>query len=98
MAKVTKKLQVTIPRDLAEQSRIQPGDDVQWTASADGLHLTSAKMQRTPLTIAARLALFDASTLRQEKPQLQTTMRIADRNDPGRGWTREDLYTRGRPR
>ena len=96
MAKVTKKLQVTIPRDLAEQCRIQPGDDVQWNASGEELRLTSTRMQRTTLTIEERLALFDASTLRRQKPQSVEPMRIADRRD-GRGWTRQDLYTRGRP-
>ena len=92
MAKVTSKLQVTLPKRLADQFGIRPGDEILWEAQPDAIRVT--KERPVPLTLSDRLRLFD-----------QTTQRAADRrrrhkgNTPrDRGWTRDELYTRGRPR
>jgi AbrB family looped-hinge helix DNA binding protein len=93
MAKITKKLPITIPKTLAERCTIGAGDEVELSATADGLRIRAAHGRSSSISISERLALFDASTRRQEKRQSGRTLRIADKSD--RGWKREDLYTRG---
>ena len=95
MAKVTSKLQVTVPVAMARRYRIRPGDDVLWVAAGDSLRLEPAPKAPVPEDIPARLRLFDAATRRQEQRQSQ------DRPPApasGRGWTREELYDRDRSR
>ena len=46
MAKVTNKLQVTVPKPLAVQLGMRPGDDVDWAISGHSLQVTSAKHRR----------------------------------------------------
>ena len=96
MTKVTKDLQVAIPTELAERYGIKPGDDVEWREGRDGLRLSHAGA-REVLPVAVRLDLFDRATLREESRSMRRAERIADGN-PGRGWTREQLYDRGRTR
>ncbi len=94
MSKVTSKLQVTIPKSLAQQCGIQSGDEIEWAAAADGIRLTPSTIKKASLTIETRLELFDAATLRQKKRQ-----RGRQRLESGdRGWVREALYNRGRSR
>ena len=93
MGRVTSKYQVSIPKALAERLRIEPGDDVAWRIAGDELRMTPAKNERV-LTTEQRLALFDAATRRQAarnkaRRRVRTTTR---------GWSREDLYDRGRTR
>lgn len=94
MAKVTSKLQVTIPRSLADVYGIEPGDDIEWSASGDAIRLTRAA-ERRDLDVKARLRLFDEATLRQREREKKA---VASRVGAGRGWTREELYERGRSR
>jgi hypothetical protein len=47
------------------------------------------------LSTAERLRLFRAATERQ---QAREKARPTERVDGGRGWTREELYTRAKPR
>ncbi|HUR83330.1 MAG TPA: AbrB/MazE/SpoVT family DNA-binding domain-containing protein [Thermoanaerobaculia bacterium] len=93
MGKVTSKYQVSIPRTLAEQLRIEPGDDLAWRILGDELRVVPAAKTRT-WTVEQRLALFDAATRRQ------ATRNRAGRESSSRdrGWTREELYERGRTR
>ena len=83
---------MSIPKALAEQLRIEPGDDVAWRIAGHELRVSPAKKERV-LTAEQRLALFDASTRRQ-------TSRNRGRRSasPNRGWSREDVYDRGRAR
>jgi AbrB family looped-hinge helix DNA binding protein len=39
MAKVTSKLQVTIPKVLADRHGIRPGDDIDWIDGGGVIHL-----------------------------------------------------------
>ena len=94
MAKVTKKLQVTIPKELADRCGIKPGDDVQFDESGDGLRVTPTQA-RTALTLEQRLELFDRATERQRQRQRS---RGTPPPSKDRGWTRADLYRRGRSR
>ena len=97
MAKVTSKLQVTIPKTIADQYGIVPGDEIEFQAAGDVIRIVPPRARTRPgrLTLEERLRLFDASTERIRR--LQSWIPAAE---PGadRGWKREDLYTRGEPR
>lgn len=94
MAKVTSKLQVTVPKVIAVRYGIRPGDDIEWIPSGDGIRVKKvAEPPRTSDTseIARRLELFDLATKRQRE-------RGESRPRPAggaRGWRREDVYDRG---
>ena len=88
MSKVTKKLQVSVPKALAEQYGIQPGDDLQWHAAGDTLRVIPASKKASRLGHPERLRVFDEATRRQqERETLRPIRPVADR-----GWTREELY------
>ncbi len=95
MAKVTSKLQVTVPKALAVQLGIRPGDDVHWTMSGDGLRVTPSKPRRRFLDLETRLRLFHEATERQRRRErdARVTRTVGDR-----GWSREDLHNRARTR
>ena len=96
MAKVTSKLQVTIPKALAEEYGIEAGDDIEWSASGDAIRLRPATaMRRGELDPRARVRLFDKATLRQREREKAGTL---PRAEADRGWTRDELYERGRSR
>lgn len=94
MAKVTSKLQVTIPKTLAAEFGIEPGDDIEWSASGDAIRL-SRRTKVRELDVRARLQLFDKATLRQKEREKAMKR---PRSGADRGWTREELYDRGRSR
>ena len=96
MSKVTSKLQVTIPRRIAEQFSIKPGDEIDFVATAEGLRVVTAmRPDATTLSVAERVRLFDETNERQR--QRQARMRLPANPPTDRGWTREELYTRGKP-
>lgn len=94
MSKVTSKLQLTIPKALADQFQIEPGDEVEWVVSGDSLRLVPGQPATKPKDPRRRLLLFDAATKRQA--QRQEGKPASKGTD--RGWTREELYSRGRAR
>jgi AbrB family looped-hinge helix DNA binding protein len=94
VAKVTSKLQVTVPKAIAERFGIRPGDDIEWRAEGNAIRVLPRAGEGGSLDREARLRSFDEATARQRL-----------RNRPGRrarrtdrGWTREELYERARPR
>lgn len=96
MAKVTSKFQVTIPKALASEYGIEPGDDIEWSASGDAIRLSRA-VRSGGNDLTARLRLFDKATLRQ-KAREKTKKRDGEGVPADRGWTRDALYDRGRSR
>jgi AbrB family looped-hinge helix DNA binding protein len=99
MSKVTSKLQITIPKAVAELYGIRPGDDLEWVPAGESVRLVPAGRTRAAASIEERLALFDQATERQRSRERESA---ADSpapvsNTAQRGWTREDLYDRGRP-
>jgi AbrB family looped-hinge helix DNA binding protein len=97
MAKVTSKLQITIPKRLAEEYRIEPGDDIEFVAAGDGIRLVAGKSPIVrELSVEERLRLFDEATARQRERELH--LDSAGEPPAARDWTREELYTRGKPR
>lgn len=91
---MTSKLQVTLPKALAKQYAIRPGDEILWVASGDAIRVVPARSLKKELSTAERLRLFDQATERR-----RTRYKKAPAPEPSdRGWTREELYDRGRTR
>ena len=96
MSKVTSKLQVTVPKALAERYGIQPGDDIRFEEAGENIRVIPAGVipSREGLDVEARLRLFDSATARQRERESGRSRRHSDT----RGWTREALYEHGRSR
>lgn len=93
MAKVTSKLQVTVPKVIADAFGIRPGDRIDWVAAGDTIRVLPPRTAKP--RAADRLELFDQATERQRQRQHRRSRRRAVRD---RGWKREELYQRGRTR
>lgn len=95
MAKVTSKLQVTLPKAIADRYRISPGDEIEWVSAGEAIRVISSSAQIARLDPQTRLRLFDEATERQRRRQ---NGRLGEKEPASRGWTREDLYVRGSPK
>jgi AbrB family looped-hinge helix DNA binding protein len=95
MARVTSKLQLTIPKVVADEYGIRPGDDLTFLPAGDGIRVLMER--RSAPSAAERLHLFDLATRRQQERERQEP-RGKRNQGGGRGWAREDLYGRGRAR
>ncbi|MDA0791476.1 MAG: AbrB/MazE/SpoVT family DNA-binding domain-containing protein [Proteobacteria bacterium] len=94
MPKVTSKLQITLPKRIAEQHGIVPGDEIHFESTDSAIRIVSARSgSRTQLSQEERLRLFDEATARVERMAPQPPPTGGDKRD----WTREDLYSRGEP-
>lgn len=94
MAKVTSKLQVTIPKSIAQAYGIAPGDEIEFQAAGDVIRvLPPRRRRRMRLSVEERLRLFDEATARMEARAKELPLPAEPPTD--RGWRREDLYTRG---
>ncbi len=106
MAKVTSKLQLTVPKAIADQYGIKPGDELEWVPAGEDIRvrLLSKAQSGHQLTTEERLALFDANTKWLDELQAEELQASKARGTritrETRGWTREDLYNdeRGLPR
>ena len=92
MAKITSKRQLTIPKAIADQYRLESGDEVQFEPAGEAIRLVPKRRGRE-LTVAERLAIFDRSVKRQRERERHRQLPPAS----DRGWRREDLYDRGSP-
>jgi len=97
MAKVTSKLQVTIPKHIADEYGIAPGDEIDFVPAGDSIRVILPRQRpRSLLSLEERLRLFDESRARQREREKHM---VLPKNPPTeRDWRREDLYTRGKPR
>ena len=94
MAKVTSKLQVTVPKAIADRFGIRPGDEIEWRAEGSAIRVLTRPAEATSIDLAGRLRAFDEATARQKaRHRSGRRARTADR-----GWTRSELYDRVRPR
>ena len=97
MSKVTSKLQVTIPKTIAEQYGIKPGDEIEFRPAGESIRVVTPRGRATGrLSVEERLRLFDAAMERQR--QREKHMELPSKRPAVRDWKREDLYTRGEPR
>jgi AbrB family looped-hinge helix DNA binding protein len=105
MPKVTSKLQLTVPKAIADQYGIRPGDELQWIPAGDSIRVELMRKAKAghQLTAKERLALFDANTKWLDELQADELREARAKGTrvsrETRGWTREDLYEdRGFPR
>ncbi len=94
MAKVTSKYQVTVPRRIAEEYQIHPGDDIEWMSAGEVIRVVPAGKKDALESKDSRLRWFDQATERHRKRPVRRVKQQAR----DRGWSREDLYVRGRSR
>ncbi len=104
MAKVTSKLQLTLPKAIADRYKIHPGDELEWIPAGDTIRVIpprSTGEERHGRTREERLKLFDQATQRQRRreanpiPEEVPPEGAAKAHEVERGWRREDLYYRG---
>src|ERR1700678_647401 len=107
MPKVTSKLQLTVPKAIADQYGIRPGNELEWIPAGESIRVELVRRKAKSgqeLTTEERLELFDANTKWLDELQAE---QLKDANAKGthitrenRGWTREELYNddRGLPR
>lgn len=94
MTRVTGKFQITLPKRLVDAFGIRVGDEVELMASGDAIAIVPAGAARPRLSPEERLRLFDEATRRQrEREPLPASEASEDR-----GWSRDALYNRARPR
>ena len=107
MAKVTSKLQLTVPKVIADQYGIRPGDELEWIPAGDAIRVIppNTPKDKQPLRSAEeRLKLFHEMLERQRRREADSLEieipagRPPKPHEVKRGWRREDLHTRGRPR
>jgi AbrB family looped-hinge helix DNA binding protein len=92
MSKVTSKLQVPLPKTIADRYGIQPGDEIEWSAAGDAIRIVPGGRATPPPDPLERLRHFDLATSRLRRRASKSPK--AETKD--RGWKREDLYERGR--
>jgi AbrB family looped-hinge helix DNA binding protein len=102
MPKVTSKLQLTVPKKIADQYGIRPGDELEWVPAGDGIRVQLARKTniRKRFSPEQRLTAYDEATKRRAERE-RVLLGGKPRPEPpksGRGWTREELYDRGFPR
>jgi bifunctional DNA-binding transcriptional regulator/antitoxin component of YhaV-PrlF toxin-antitoxin module len=97
MAKVTSKLQLTLPKAIAERYKIRPGDDLDWLPAGEVIRVVKrdAAKAAEPPTLQERLRLFDQATVRQRKRPAECGEKQPAASSQSRGWTREEIYERG---
>jgi len=112
MSKVTSKLQVTLPKAIADRYGVGPGSDVVFEPAGDSIRVLVARepgqVRSSGISMADKQALFDAASLRQaaRNRRYRLASTAAGRKAKSglrarqfeRGWTREELYDRGRAR
>lgn len=95
MSKVTSKLQVTLPKALADRFGIQPGAEIEWEAAGDVIRVLPPAAVPAQADQKQRLRMFDAATRRQQERQAHRPFAVVREGGGDRGWTREELYRRG---
>ena len=101
---MTSKLQLTVPKVIAEKYGIRPGDELEWTPAGESIRVRLVRNKtKTELKPDELLLLFDENTRWLDELQAEDLkdskakdVRLTREN---RGWTREELYEdRGFPR
>ena len=107
MSKVTSKLQVTLPKAIADRYGVSPGADLVFEPAGESIRVLVAREPgsfRTGASVADKQALFDAATQRQARRNRGYRLRAGApgqkgvKADADRGWSRAGLYDRARTR
>ncbi len=94
MTRVTGKFQITLPKRLVDTYGIRVGDEVELRAAGEVIAIVPAGVAKPRLSLEERLRLFDEAMRRvREQTPLPEPAATEDR-----GWTRDELYDRGRSR
>ena len=93
MTRVTGKFQITLPKKLVDAYGINIGDEVELVASGEVIAIVPAGASKPRLSLEERLRLFDEATHRHSARE-----RLPSSTSEDRGWTRDELYDRGRTR
>ena len=94
MTRITGKFQITLPKRLVDAYGMRVGDEVDVVAAGETIAIVPAGARRTVLSPEERLRHFDEATQRQKaRKRPRSGARTRDR-----GWSRDDLYDRGRAR
>jgi AbrB family looped-hinge helix DNA binding protein len=89
MARITSKYQLTLPKAVAEQVGLKPGDEVDCELSGDQIRIRSTdRASAQPRSIVEQLTYFDMATERQRHREHTRTGSSATNRD----WTRDELY------
>ena len=94
MTRVTGKFQITLPKRLVEAFGIRVGDEVELVAAGNAIRIVPVNAVRSDLSLEERLRLFDEAT--QRAKQRAKKKKLLPATD--RGWSRDELYNRGRTR
>ena len=95
MSKITSKLQITLPKAIADRFGLHPGDVIDWEAVGNAIRIVPRRKSRGLEATARRLKLFDQATGRQRARSDRFDAKLL-RAVRSRGWSREDLYARDR--
>ena len=95
MPKVTSKLQITLPKRLAQAHGIVPGDEVHFESAAGVIRMVPAGSLPQALSLEERLRLFDEASRRVGQRAQAGSGRGEPGRSPARGWRRDELYERG---
>ena len=83
MSKVTSKLQVTIPKAIAERYGIAPGDEIEWVPAGTSVLIVPPGAARTEeISVDERLAIFDATTERLRRRRHEVPERAREDRQP----------------
>ena len=94
MAKVTGKFQITLPKALVDRCGIQVGDELELRPIGRSIQMDRRTTPDASRLRRDRLAHFDQATTRQRTRERARSLG----QTRSRGWTREELYGRGRTR
>ena len=89
---MTSKLQLTVPKAIADHYGIRPGDELQWIAAGEAIRVIPAgknNLNEQERQVKERLELFDQATQRQKRRQARACKIVSPAD---RGWKREELY------
>jgi AbrB family looped-hinge helix DNA binding protein len=106
VSKVTSKLQLTVPKAIAVQYGIKPGDELEFVPAGESIRIELVRRKThawQELTTEERLALFDGNMKRIDELQAEQLKEAKAKGTrttrESRGWTREEIYEdRGFPR
>jgi bifunctional DNA-binding transcriptional regulator/antitoxin component of YhaV-PrlF toxin-antitoxin module len=91
MSRVTSKLQLTLPKAIADLHHIQPGTEIQFESAIDCIRIYIGK-SRSALPLEEKLRLLGEARKRQ---QLRNKNFHRTAKPVRRDWKRDDLYQRG---